>query len=269
MQNHCFYAKNRINPVKNKHLIRLFSGIAISSSLIACQAVPQTTTQSQPQLQPYQPNDNHQQATVRQPNKHPKINLPVHNQPTNPQIPVNQPLPKAYQNTQKIHSANKPKPSTVEITPSKPSHTLPSVITETPQQKQQRIEEALLKRAKTNSNTNVLTSTNSVGSVKDIPAYRNLMATGIQQLKSGQLANAEASFTHAQRLSPQTAAAYFYLGQIAIKRGEAVKAEAMARRGLTVAKKTEVRQSLWKIILHSAQMRNDIQKIKEAQRALR
>lgn len=256
MQNHCFYAKNRINPVKNKHLIRLFSGIAISSSLIACQAVPQTTTQSQQELQPYQPNDNHQQATVR----HPKINLPVNNQPTNSQIPVNQPLPKPYQNTQKTHSANKPR---------KPSHTLPPVITETPEQKQQRIEAALLKRAKTNSNTNVLTSTNSVGSVKDIPAYRNLMATGIQQLKSGQLTNAEASFTHAQRLSPQTAAAYFYLGQVAIKRGEAVKAEAMARRGLTVAKKPEVKQSLWKIILRSAQMRNDIQMIKEAQRALR
>ncbi len=233
----------------------LFFSIAISSSLIACQAIPQTTTQSQatqPQkvLQPSQPNDNQQQVNIQQQ----KINQPI-----------NQSQP--YQKTQKTHSINKLEVSPIDITPSKPSQSSLPVITETAEQKKQRVKKALLKRAKTNSNT--LTSKNSVGSTQNIPAYRNLMATGIQQLKSGRLANAEASFTHAQRLSPQTAAAYFYLAQVAIKRGDAIKAEAMARRGLTVAKKPEVKQSLWKVILSSAQMRNDIQKIKEAQKALR
>lgn len=151
--------------------------------------------------------------------------------------------------------------------------------TQMPSASTQDIQQALLERARQNSTVSSSASTSGRSSdlsnattnsdTNNIPAYRSLMATGVSQLKSGQLASAEASFTRAQRLAPQVAAAYFYLSQIALKRGQAVKAESLARRGLTVATTTEVKQSLWQLILKSAQMQGNKKKINEAKQALR
>ena len=67
----------------------------------------------------------------------------------------------------------------------------------------------------------------------------------MSQLKAGQLTNAESSFTRAQRLAPKSSAVYFYLAQVALKKQQPRKAEAMARRGLTVSRDTNRRRALW------------------------
>lgn len=102
-----------------------------------------------------------------------------------------------------------------------------------------------------------------------LPAVQSLMQTGISQLKSGQLSAAETSFTRAQRLAPQSSAVYFYLSQVALNKNQPRKAEAMARRGLSVTRDTGNRRALWQLILRSGQQQNNARVIKEAQQALR
>ena len=103
----------------------------------------------------------------------------------------------------------------------------------------------------------------------NIPAFRRLMDTGINQLRAGRLSDAETSFTRAQRLAPQSSAVYFYLGQVALKKNQPIKAEAMARRGLTVAQSRSRKVALWQLILRSAQARGHQPTVNEAQRVLR
>ncbi|BFM02404.1 hypothetical protein Psyaliredsea_10510 [Psychrobacter alimentarius] len=124
----------------------------------------------------------------------------------------------------------------------------------------------LLEQARKNSQqrTQRATSNNS-----DLPAFRNLMQTGINQLKSGNLTNAENSFTRAQRLAPKSSAVYFYLAQVALKKNQPRKAEAMARRGLTVSQDSSRRRALWQIILQSGQAQGNSRVIREAKQALR
>lgn len=124
----------------------------------------------------------------------------------------------------------------------------------------------LLEQARKNSQqrTQRATSNNS-----DLPAFRNLMQAGINQLKSGNLTNAENSFTRAQRLAPKSSAVYFYLAQVALKKNQPRKAEAMARRGLTVSQDAGRRRALWQIILQSGQAQGNSRVVREAKQALR
>ena len=91
----------------------------------------------------------------------------------------------------------------------------------------------LLERARQNSQQR---SQQSTTNNSNLPAFRNLMQVGTGQLKAGNLNGAESSFTRAQRLAPKSSAVYFYLGQVALKKNQPRKAEAMARRGLTALK---------------------------------
>lgn len=124
----------------------------------------------------------------------------------------------------------------------------------------------LLERARQNSQQR---SQQSTTNNSNLPAFRNLMQVGTEQLKSGNITGAESSFTRAQRLAPKSSAVYFYLGQVALKKNQPRKAEAMARRGLTVAQDNSRRRALWQIILQSGQAQGNARVIREAKQALR
>lgn len=124
----------------------------------------------------------------------------------------------------------------------------------------------LLERARQNSQQR---SQQSTVNNSTLPAFRNLMQTGTEQLKSGNLNGAESSFTRAQRLAPKSSAVYFYLAQVALKKNQPRKAEAMARRGLTVVQDSTRRRALWQIILQSGQAQGNARVINEAKQALR
>ena len=124
----------------------------------------------------------------------------------------------------------------------------------------------LLERARQNSQQR---SQQSTTNNSNLPAFRNLMQVGTGQLKAGNLNGAESSFTRAQRLAPKSSAVYFYLAQVALKKNQPRKAEAMARRGLTVAQDSNRRRALWQIILQSGQAQGNARVIKEAKQALR
>lgn len=124
----------------------------------------------------------------------------------------------------------------------------------------------LLERARQNSQqTNQRATTNN----SNLPAFRNLMQVGIGHLKQNDLNRAESSFTRAQRLAPRSSAVYFYLSQVALKKNQPRKAEAMARRGLSVSSDASRRRSLWQLILNAGQMQNNTRVIREAQNALK
>lgn len=124
----------------------------------------------------------------------------------------------------------------------------------------------LLERARQNSKqqSRQATTNNS-----NLPAFQNLMQSGIGQLKAGNLTAAESNFTRAQRLAPKSSAVYFYLAQVALKKNQPRKAEAMSRRGLSVSKDASRRRALWQLILRSGQLQNNSRVIREAQQALR
>ena len=124
----------------------------------------------------------------------------------------------------------------------------------------------LLERARQHSQQQSRTATSDNN---HLPAVQSLIQTGISHLKSGQLSAAETSFTQAQRLAPQSSAVYFYLSQVALEKNQPRKAEAMARRGLSVTRDTGNRRALWQLILRSGQLQNNARVIKEAQQALR
>jgi predicted Zn-dependent protease len=123
----------------------------------------------------------------------------------------------------------------------------------------------LLERARQNSQHSQKTPTNN----GNLPAFRNLIQVGTEQLKAGNLNGAESSFTRAQRLAPKSSAVYFYLAQVALKKNQPRKAEAMGRRGLSVSQDSNRRRALWQIILQSGQAQGNARVIKEAKQALR
>lgn len=98
-----------------------------------------------------------------------------------------------------------------------------------------------------------------------IPAYQQLLNQGINSLNNNQLGKAEHDFTRAQRIAPQAANVYYYLAQVALKKGQGNRAEAMARRGLLVSKDNHLDKKLWQIIALSGQMRNNPRLVREAQ----
>lgn len=129
------------------------------------------------------------------------------------------------------------------------------------------VQQSLLEQARQNSKK----STNRPTSIQDgstIPAFQKLMDTGVEQLRQGQVSAAQATFTRAQRLAPQSSAVYFYLGQVALKQNQPLKAEAMARRGLVVAQTEARKRALWQIILIAGQAQGNSRVIKEAKAAL-
>ncbi len=176
----------------------------------------------------------------------------------------------AYESTvyqQKVEQAAEP-----IVEPYDPKYSQPSsnnTITERPSNSSMPAmpsHSEMLERARQNSQQQTRQSTSDNSS---LPAFRNLMNVGINQLKSGQLTAAENSFTRAQRMAPKSSAVYFYLAQVALKKNQPRKAEAMARRGLVVSEDSSRRRALWQIILQSGQAQNSTRVINEAKQALR
>lgn len=167
-------------------------------------------------------------------------------------------------------SSKQPEPSSVPSTSPYPSESESTavIIIAPPKPDAEETRKILLERARQNSQTNN-TSTNTLNNGDNLPAFRQLMDIGIAQLKANQLSAAESSFTRAQRLAPQSSAVYFYLGQVALKKNQPRKAEAVARRGLVVAQSAERRRALWQIILLAGQKQNNPRVVQEAQNALR
>ncbi len=123
----------------------------------------------------------------------------------------------------------------------------------------------LLERARQNSQQQSRQPSNNNS---NLPAFRTLMQNGTNQLQAGNLTAAENSFTRAQRLAPRSSAVYFYLSQVALKKNQPHKAEAMARRGLNVSEDNTRRRALWRLILRSGQLQNNSRVIREATQAL-
>lgn len=221
--------------------------------------------------------------------------LPAHNEveqaadyPIEPYIPptetANAPVYQRYPRSQGFPSTEQPSTSTNPLTQQtptiQPSPTIqpPIVIPNEPLPSPSRDDyiisqppatpshSDLLERARQNSQQQ---SRNTTSSQSDLPAFRSLMQTGTNQLKAGNLTAAENSFTRAQRLAPRSSAVYFYLSQVALKKNQPRKAEAMARRGLTVSEDANRRRALWQLILVSGQQQNNARVVREAQQALR
>lgn len=221
--------------------------------------------------------------------------LPAHNEveqaadyPIEPYVPptetANAPVYQRYPRSQGFPSTEQPSTSTNPLTQQtptiQPSPTIqpPIVIPNKPLPSPSRDDyiisqppatpshSDLLERARQNSQQQ---SRNTTSSQSDLPAFRSLMQTGTNQLKAGNLTAAENSFTRAQRLAPRSSAVYFYLSQVALKKNQPRKAEAMARRGLTVSEDANRRRALWQLILVSGQQQNNARVVREAQQALR
>lgn len=151
--------------------------------------------------------------------------------------------------------------------PSSPIATNEAPVVKLPVADAKTVQQSLLEQARQNSKK----STNRPTSIQDgstIPAFQKLMDTGVEQLRQGQVSAAQATFTRAQRLAPQSSAVYFYLGQVALKQNQPLKAEAMARRGLVVAQTEARKRALWQIILIAGQAQGNSRVIKEAKAAL-
>ena len=166
-----------------------------------------------------------------------------------------------------------PNQSTIQSTSQTPIISQPDIIILAPAREDEMVYEPsipshneLLERARQNSQQR---SQQSTTNNSNLPAFPNLMNVGTEQLKAGNTNAAENSFTRAQRLAPKSSAVYFYLAQVALKKNQPHKAEAMARRGLTVAQDSSRRRALWQIILQSGQAQGNARVIKEAKQALR
>ena len=239
------------------------NAILVTSALIsmlglsACQTAPTTMTTAPSQ-------------TV------PSSQMPDTAAPTETQTPVYEEDADSDYPIEPDTSVESTNPLTQEspvFVPSNPIPTQPDTIFVIPSREEYVVPEPsipshseLLERARSNSQqrTQQATSNNS-----NLPAFRSLMQTGINQLKTGQLTNAESSFTRAQRLAPKSSAVYFYLAQVALKKNQPRKAEAMARRGLSVSQDANRRRALWQIILQSGQAQGNSRVVSEAKQALR
>ncbi len=103
---------------------------------------------------------------------------------------------------------------------------------------------------------------------RGIAAYDKLMQDYISHLRGNDLAAAESDLIHAQRIAPQSADVYRELSRIANLKKQGSSAEAFARKGLTFAQTDVQRKQLWQQILQSAQMRNNVILMKQAQQQL-
>ncbi|WP_227429672.1 tetratricopeptide repeat protein [Psychrobacter sp. I-STPA6b] len=186
--------------------------------------------------------------------------------PSSSSLDTNNPDPSIL--TQPTPNVSEQPPSTSIEAQTTDTPTAPVVIVTIPKPDPETTRQILLERARENSQNNT-GHTRILNTGDNLPAFRQLMDIGVSQLQANQLNAAENSFTRAQRLAPQSSAVYFYLGQVALKKNQPRKAEAMARRGLIVAQSPERRRALWQIILRSGQQQNNPRVIQEAQNALR
>lgn len=201
--------------------------------------------------------------------------LPTQQPVTQPSKPVTQtPIVKSSPSENSDYKADDDKNTTEPYTPPTQESivTAPDTIILTPSREDYIISEPsipshneLLERARQNSQQRGQQSTPNNS---NLPAFRTLMQSGTAQLKAGNLNGAESSFTRAQRLAPKSSAVYFYLAQVALKKNQPRKAEAMARRGLTISQDSNRRRALWQLILQSGQAQGNARVIKEARQAL-
>ena len=242
-------ARQTTDNLAKKQQKPLFTALLISAcfamfSLSACQTVPTQTL----------PSVTSQKATA--------INQPP--------VSIKPPIAPVIQEPAVVAPPNQ---STIQSTSQTPIISQPDIIILAPAREDEMVYEPsipshneLLERARQNSQQR---SQQSTTNNSNLPAFRNLMNVGTEQLKAGNINAAENSFTRAQRLAPKSSAVYFYLAQVALKKNQPRKAEAMARRGLTVAQDSSRRRALWQIILQSGQAQANTRVIKEAKQALR
>ena len=274
-------AQSKKQP-KHLHTALLISACFGMLSLSACQTAPTSikapsaqtlpSTSSQKTTQPEQstivtqtPRTDHSGYESVESTEADKTddNYPI--EPYHPPVSIESPTESVTEKPPVILGSNQSKsqtpivtqPDTVILTPAREDEVIyvPSIPSHN----------ELLERARQNSQRSQKTTNNN----SNLPAFRNLMQVGTEQLKAGNLNSAESSFTRAQRLAPKSSAVYFYLAQVALKKNQPRKAEAMGRRGLSVSQDSSRRRALWQIILQSGQAQGNARVIKEAKQALR
>ena len=189
----------------------------------------------------------------------PQTSYPVDNTPTQTEAPVTTEEASVVTTNPNAVGQTRPTPS---IPPNTESPVVKPRVPDT-----RTAQQSLLEQARQNSKQ----SSHKSASIQDgsnLPAFQRLMDTGVEQLRQGQVAAAQATFTRAQRLAPQSSAVYFYLGQVALKQNQPLKAEAMARRGLVVAQTETRKRALWQVILKAGQAQGNTRVINEAKSAL-
>jgi len=274
-------AQSKKQP-KHLHTALLISACFGMLSLSACQTAPTSikapsaqtlpSTSSQKTTQPEQstivtqtPSTDHSSYESVESTEADKTddNYPI--EPYHPPVSIESPTESVTEKPPVILGSNQStsqtpivtQPDTVILTPAREDEVIyvPSIPSHN----------ELLERARQNSQRSQKTTNNN----SNLPAFRNLMQVGTEQLKAGNLNSAESSFTRAQRLAPKSSAVYFYLAQVALKKNQPRKAEAMGRRGLSVSQDSSRRRALWQIILQSGQAQGNARVIKEAKQALR
>jgi len=267
---------------KHLHTALLISACFSMLSLSACQTAPTSikapsaqtlpSTSSQKTTQPEQstivtqtPSTDHSSYESVESTEADKTddNYPI--EPYHPPVSIESPTESVTEKPPVILGSN-------QSTSQTPIVTRPDAVILTPAREDEVIyvpsipsHNELLERARQNSQRSQKTTNNN----SNLPAFRNLMQVGTEQLKAGNLNSAESSFTRAQRLAPKSSAVYFYLAQVALKKNQPRKAEAMGRRGLSVSQDSSRRRALWQIILQSGQAQGNARVIKEAKQALR
>lgn len=189
----------------------------------------------------------------------PQTSYPVDNTPTQTEAPITTEETPVVTTNPNAMGQTRPTPS---IPPNTESPVVKPRVPDT-----RTAQQSLLEQARQNSKQ----SSHKSASIQDgsnLPAFQRLMDTGVEQLRQGQVAAAQATFTRAQRLAPQSSAVYFYLGQVALKQNQPLKAEAMARRGLVVAQTETRKRALWQVILKAGQAQGNTRVINEAKSAL-
>lgn len=104
---------------------------------------------------------------------------------------------------------------------------------------------------------------------RSLPAFKKLMQQTQTAYRQGQWARAEAAALQAQRLAPQSAETYMYLGLVANQKKQPKNAEALARRGLSYAQTPAMKRQLWLIIQKAGQLQNNSRTVQQAQQALK
>ena len=257
-----------INPLKKYTAANtlLVASAAIGMlSLSACQTAPNTPTAMKTSTVQTVPSSQTPKTSTTTVTQAPIVNTDMVRTDNENNHPI-EPYPTS-------ESTNPLTQETPVFAPSNPMSTQPDTTIIAPSREDYIISEPsapshneLLERARKNSQQK---SQQPVINNSNLPAFRNLMQAGISQLKSGQLTNAENSFTRAQRMAPKSSAVYFYLAQVALKKNQPRKAEAMARRGLSVSQDANRRRALWQIILQSGQAQGNSRVVSEAKQALR
>ncbi|CAB1214045.1 tetratricopeptide repeat protein [Acinetobacter bouvetii] len=115
---------------------------------------------------------------------------------------------------------------------------------------------------------------------RQLPAFQKLMQQTQLAYKQGQWNKAEASALQgqwnkaeasalqAQRLAPQSAETFLYLGLIANQKNKPANAEALAQRGLSYAQSNAMKRQLWSVILKAGQLQKNTKTVQQAQKAL-